>query len=144
MTVNSGKISATKAPLDTCTIRATKTLLVVTDLGLLTYWILTAIGVVSVGKNDVLLAWNWSFLPLDLLAVTAGLAWSLLPTGHRWSASLLLIALALTFTAGLMAISFFALWGSWDPSWWLVNLWLALMPGCLAPAAIRHVSTTSH
>jgi hypothetical protein len=37
-------------------------------------------------------------------------------------------ALALTHAAGLMAISFFVLWGAWDVSWWLVNLWLVFMP----------------
>ena len=102
--------------------------LIVTDLGLLAYWTLTTIGVISVGTGDVLLTWNWSFLPLDLFAVTAGLTWSLLPTGHRWSAPLFLCALTLTFSAGLLAVSFFALWGTWALSWWLVNLWLMLMP----------------
>jgi len=27
-----------------------------------------------------------------------------------------------------LAVSFFALWGAWALSWWLVNLWLMLMP----------------
>ena len=119
---------ATAALLDACTQRAAKGLLVVTDLGLLAYWTLTAAGVISVGTGDVLLAWNWSFLPLDLFAVTTGLAWSLLPIRHRWSTPLFLCALTLTFSAGLLAVSFFALWGAWALSWWLVNLWLMLMP----------------
>ena len=91
---------------------------------------LQRLGAISVG-TDVLLVWNWSFLPLDLLAVTAGLTWSLLPTGHRWSTPLFLCALTLTFSAGLLAVSFFALWGAWTLSWWLVNLWLMLMPAGL-------------
>ena len=118
----------TAALLNACTKHAAKGLLVVTDLGLLAYWTLTAAGVISVGTGDVLLAWNWSFLPLDLVAVTTGLTWSLLPIRHRGSTPLFLCALALTFSAGLLAISFFALWGTWAPSWWLVNLWLTLMP----------------
>ena len=28
----------------------------------------------------------------------------------------------------LLAVSFFAPWGTWALSWWLVNLWLMLMP----------------
>lgn len=92
---------------------------------------LQRLGAISVGTGDVLLAWNWSFLPLDLFAVTAGLTWSLLPTGHRWSTPLFLCALTLTFSAGLLAVSFFALWGTWALSWWLVNLWLMLMPAGL-------------
>jgi hypothetical protein len=114
-----------------------KSLLVVTDVGLLVYWGLTAVGVLSVGSDPRLVAWNWSFLPLDLLAVAAGLIWSALPRGHRWSGPAFAAALALTHAAGLMALSFFALWGSWDASWWLINLWLALMPVGLAAASLR-------
>lgn len=109
-----------------------KILLAGTDLGLLGYWILTIIGFISVGKDPLLLAWNWSFVPLDALAITVGLVWSALPKQHRWSAPLLIIALVLTHAAGLMAISFFALWGTWNLSWWLVNLWLMVMPLVMA------------
>ena len=121
----------TAALLDACTQRAAKGLLVVTDLGLLAYWTLTATGVISVGTGDVLLAWNWSFLPLDLFAVTTGLTWSLLSIRHRWSTPLL-------------AVSFFALWGTWAPSWWLVNLWLILMPvGLLLTSTLCYHRTAS-
>jgi len=65
-----------------------KLLLATTDIGLLCYWILTAIGLISVGKDPLLLAWNWSFVPLDALAIAAGLLWSALPKGHRWSLQL--------------------------------------------------------
>lgn len=113
-----------------------KILFVITDVGLLVYWTLTAIGVVSVGSDAQLVAWNWSFLPLDLLAVAAGLAWSLLPRGHRWARPVLAVALALTHAAGLMALSFFVLWGAWDWSWWVINLWLALMPAGILIATV--------
>jgi len=93
MTTTSGKTPVTSALLGGCAQRTAKAFLIVTDLGLLAYWTLTAVGVISVGTGDVLLAWNWSFLPLDLFAVTAGLTWSLLPTGHRWSTPLFLCAL---------------------------------------------------
>lgn len=109
-----------------------KSLLVVTDVGLLGYWVLSAVGVISVGGDATLHAWNWSFLPLDLLAIALGLAWSLLPKNHPWNMSVLVAALALTHAAGLMAISFFAQWGSWGPSWWVVNLWFMLLPMGLA------------
>lgn len=109
-----------------------KTVFVITDVGLAVYWILTAAGVVSVGGGSVLAAWNASFLPLDALAIAAGLIWSVLPADHRWATPLLAVALALTHAAGLMAISFFVLWGQWDLSWWLVNLWLMTMPVVVA------------
>ncbi len=116
-------------------MKTRRTFLVLTDLGLLGYWVLTALGIISVGEGDWINAWNWSFLPLDLLAIAAGLTWSLLPQQHRWATPAYATALALTHAAGLMAISFFVLYGTWDTSWWLVNLWLALMPIGLALAA---------
>lgn len=114
-----------------------KAVLVITDVGLIAYWALTAAGTVSVGDDVFLEAWNWSFLPLDGLAIATGLAWSLLPARHRWAAPMLAAGLALTHAAGLMAVSFFLLWGTWDPSWWLVNLWLTLMPVGIAAASVR-------
>ena len=117
----------------------TKAFLVVTDVGLAAYWILTAIGVISVGHDGWITAWNWSFLPLDALAIIAGLLWSTLPRDHPWAAAMFAVALALTHAAGLMAISFFVLWGDWDASWWLVNLWLMCMPiGLAICAALRN------
>lgn len=113
-----------------------KALLVITDLGLTAYWALTAVGIVSVGKDAWLTAWSWSFLPLDALAILAGLTWSLLPGNHPLSAPMFAVALALTLAAGIMALSFFLLWGTWDISWWLVNLWLTLMPIGIALATL--------
>lgn len=95
------------------------------------------------GGDEVLHAWNWSFVPLDVLAISAGLTWSLLPQQHRLSTPLFATALALTHAAGLMAVSFFALWGSWDASWWLVNLWLVLMPIALAAISLARRSNSS-
>lgn len=116
-----------------------KALLVITDLGLTAYWALTAIGFISVGDDAWLKAWNWSFFPLDALAILAGLAWSLLPKGHRWAVPLYATALTLTHAAGIMAISFFFLWGTWDASWWIINLWLMLMPIGLALASLKPI-----
>jgi hypothetical protein len=106
----------------------TKPLLVVTDVGLIVYWAATALGTISVGKGEVLQAWNWSFLPLDLAAAASGLVWSFLPRANPYRRAVLTISLTLTHTAGLMAIAFFVLWGSWDWTWWAPNLWLALLP----------------
>lgn len=114
-----------------------KTVLVVTDVGLVIYWTLTATGLISVGGGAMLSAWNWSFLPLDVLAAATGLVWSVLPKNHPFAGVLFGIALGLTHAAGLVALSFFALWGEWDASWWIVNLWLALVPIGLAISALR-------
>lgn len=106
----------------------TKPLLVVTDLGLVVYWVATALGLVSVGKGEVLQAWNWSFLPLDLAAAASGLVWSALARSHPYRSVVLTVSLTLTHTAGLMALAFFVQWGAWDWTWWAPNLWLAFLP----------------
>ena len=38
------------------------------------------------------------------------------------------MSLSLTFCAGLMAISFWAIRGDFDPTWWGVNLALMIWP----------------
>lgn len=102
-----------------------------TDLALLVYWTLSATHVISVGEGAVLEAWNWSFLPLDLAAAGTGLAWSL-AANRRWAPHLLTVSLTLTGASGLMALSFFALWGEWDASWWIANAWLLAVPTVVA------------
>lgn len=39
-------------------MRTRKTFLVITDLGLIAYWALTAAGIISVGNDDFIVAWN--------------------------------------------------------------------------------------
>ncbi|MBY0303970.1 MAG: YvaD family protein [Sphingomonas sp.] len=68
-------------------------------------------------------AWNWSFAPLDLAFALTGLLAVRIArrSDPRWR-PVALISLALTFCAGLMAISYWALTGDFDPAWWLPNL----------------------
>lgn len=53
--------------------------LLLTDLGFLTYWAVTAAGLLPGSwlfkdyDNPIIAAWNWSFAPLDLLASAVGL-----------------------------------------------------------------------
>jgi hypothetical protein len=117
-----------------------KTCLLVTDLGFLAYWSVTAlaaVGVLAVPQDWLLkayheprvIAWNWSFMPLDVALSIAGL------TALRWRAKdkpgwkpLLTISLALTFCAGLLAISYWAILREFDWVWWGMNLFLMLWP----------------
>jgi len=75
------------------------------------------------------MAWNWSFFPLDILLSATGL-WALHRErrGHGdwriWSA----VSMTLTVCAGLMAISYWVLVGDFDVSWWAPNLFLMLWP----------------
>lgn len=107
-----------------------KALILLTDLGLVGYWVMVASGArrVGAGPGDVLTAWHMAFLPLDALAVLAGVVWLLLPRAHRLHDPMLILTLALTHASGLMEVVFFLQWGSWEASLWLSNLWLMLMP----------------
>ena len=115
-------------------------LMLVTDIGLLTYWSLTALAAAGVivfppdwlfsdYHNDLVFAWNCSFFPLDVLLSVAGLA-SVHLAGRkdaRWQ-HYAIISLSLTACAGLMAISFWVIRGEFDPVWWGFNLYLILWP----------------
>ena len=89
------------------------------------------------------MAWNWSFAPLDLLASACGL-WAL-RLARRQDArtyTVLIVALALTFWAGLQAISFWAIRGDFELGWWLPNLFL-LYPLWFLPALLGLRSTAA-
>lgn len=84
------------------------------------------------------MAWNWSFLPLDLLVSATGLTgvWLHKNGDRRWR-GLVLISLVLTSCAGLQAISFWAIRGELDLTWWLPNLFLLLYPPFFVPGLLR-------
>ncbi|MFE3261835.1 DUF5360 family protein [Nocardia sp. NPDC059091] len=98
-----------------------------TDLGFLTYWIGTALGVLSVGSDHLLQQWNWSFLGLDLAAIGLGLAGLAARSGAR-SLPVTTVSLSLTSAAGLMALNFYVLRGDYELAWWIPNLWLFGFP----------------
>jgi hypothetical protein len=109
-----------------------------TDLGFLGYWILTVAGLVSVGADPLLQAWNWSFVGLDLLAIGTGLvSVGLARRAPVPADGLMLISLTLTAAAGLMALSFYVVRADYDLQWWLPNLWLLLFPTAALVALSR-------
>ena len=75
----------------------------------------------------MVVAWNWSFLPLDLLFAVAGLLARFGPMEGKASGVLAIVSLSLMFCAGLMAVSFWMIQQFYDPFWWGVNLWLVLL-----------------
>lgn len=109
--------------------------LLITDLGFLAYWTITALGVLPADwlfkdyDNPIIQAWNWSFAPLDLLASGLGLAAlaSHRRDDPRWR-GLASASVMLTFCAGFMAISFWTVRQDFDISWWLPNVYLTLWP----------------
>ena len=108
---------------------------IVVDLGFILYWAATAFHVLppeylySDYTNPMLVAWNWSFMPLDLLVSATGLAavyfWQ--KQDRRYQA-LALLSLAFTTASGLQAISYWAIRGEFDWIWWLPNLFLLIYP----------------
>lgn len=108
---------------------------VVVDVGFILYWLVTGLHLLPDAwlykdyQDPVLVAWNWSFLPLDLAVSATGLSSLYLfrREDERWRA-LAIASLALTFASGLTAIAFWAVRGDFDPGWWAPNLFLMLYP----------------
>ncbi len=116
-------------------MRALRPFFLATDLGFVAYWAVTLLGLIPPAllfkdyHDPLLVAWNWSFLPLDLLVSATGLASLALERrgDPRWR-QLALLSLALTFCSGLQAIAFWAIRGDVDAAWWLANGYLLLYP----------------
>lgn len=109
--------------------------LIITDLGFLVYWLVTVLGVLPTAwlfkdyQNPILVSWNWSFAPIDLLASFLGLAALIVAKqgANAWR-QLALMSVTLSFCAGFMAIAFWALRQDFDLWWWLPNLYLTVWP----------------
>ncbi|GAA3400246.1 DUF5360 family protein [Paenibacillus hodogayensis] len=106
-----------------------------TDIGFVLYWAVTFSGLIPESylyldyRNELLVAWNLSFIPLDLIISATGLL--SLHYYHRrnplWS-SLCMTSLLLTSCSGLQAIAFWVIRRDFDIMWWIPNLFLLLYP----------------
>ncbi|MBU3699607.1 MAG: hypothetical protein FGM33_06290 [Candidatus Kapabacteria bacterium] len=113
------------------------------DIGFIVYWFITALHLIPAEfvyndyANPILVNWNWSFFPLDLLVSATGLysIWLSRRKDVRWR-SFALISLVLTSTSGLQAISYWVLAGEFDPTWWTPNLFLLVYPLFFIPRLI--------
>ncbi|MBB4945090.1 hypothetical protein F4556_000625 [Kitasatospora gansuensis] len=129
-------------------LRLTKASMAVTDIGFLLYWAVTLLALVPARyaykdyENPVLSAWNYSFVLLDVAASLTGLAALRLSRrgGQAAALPLMLVSLALTSTAGLQAIAFWALRNDFSLTWWLPNLFLLLFPLPGAVLIIRQLT----
>ncbi|MEM7292573.1 MAG: DUF5360 family protein [Pseudomonadota bacterium] len=121
---------------DSTTIRV---LLTATEVGMLLYWVFAAVvalGMIHVAPahmypdhtNPTVVAWNWSFFPLDVLFAITGLISRFGSVSSNARRSLSTVSLSLMFCAGLMAISFWVIVQFFDPVWWGLNLWLMVLP----------------
>jgi hypothetical protein len=124
-----------------------KPFVLATDVGFLLYWavslllllvsLLLLLGLEVVPQSwlfkdyddPIVYAWNWSFFPLDMVLSICGLlALRRYSRGDPSWRGLATFSLALTFCAGFMAISFWAIRLDFDPSWWAANLFLTIWP----------------
>lgn len=126
--------------MDAALFARMKPWIVFTDVAMLSYWVITAaqaLGVLDIPgawlfsdyDDPVVVAWNWSFLPLDLLFSASGLgaAW-LHRTGREGWRPLAVASLFFTWCAGFMAISFWLVRGEFDALWWGMNAFLMAWP----------------
>jgi hypothetical protein len=133
--------------IDTMTdpMKKMKPFMLVTDVGLLTYWAVSALVLLGLDivpeaylfkdyHEPIMKAWNWSYFPLDVVLSACGLlslrryrlgdpSWRILAT----------FSLSLTFCAGLMAVSFWTIRLDFDPVWWIPNLFFVMWPCFFLP-----------
>ena len=126
--------------------------LTLTDLGFLGYWTLSGLaqsGVIPIPRawmyahydQPMVVAWNWSFLPLDLAFSILGL--SAVTSARRGSAiwrPLALMSLAFTLAAGGMAVAYWTILREFDVTWFLPNLALLIWPLFYLPALVHELA----
>ena len=123
--------------------------LMITDAAFLLYWLVNGVAVLGFihlppalmygGYGEArVVAWNWSFAPLDLAFSVAGFAaLAAARRGDPMWRTLALISLLLTAVAGGMAVSYWALLREFDPAWFLPNLALLVWPCVFLPRLVR-------
>ncbi|GIP17722.1 hypothetical protein J40TS1_33640 [Paenibacillus montaniterrae] len=124
--------------------KSLKVSMLITDVGFLAYWFIVLMGLLPSEflykdyDNPIMVAWNLSFIPLDLMVSLTGLlSIALFRRKSRAWLPLCIVSLSLTFCAGLQAISFWAIRGDFDIWWWLPNSFLIVYPLIFLPKLIR-------
>lgn len=114
------------------------------DISFILYWIITAYELIPAEylyndyTNEILVNWNWSFLPLDFLVSATGFySIYLFDKGDASWKNVAIISLAFTSASGLQAISYWTLAGDFDLSWWIPNLFLLIYPIFYLPRLIK-------
>ncbi len=120
--------------------RALRWSLSITDILFIAYWILALADLVGLLRLPTelmyaghdqprVVAWNWSFFPLDLAFSATGL-WAVRAArqGRAIWRPLALVSLTLTMVAGGMAVGYWTILREFDPAWYLPNLLLLIWP----------------
>jgi hypothetical protein len=116
-------------------MRQLKKFFLITDVGFVIYWLITILNLIPEEylfkdyKDPLLVAWNWSFFPLDMLISFTGFySIYLYQKKQKNWVFMALISLVLTFCSGLQAIAFWIMRADFDLSWWIPNLFLMIYP----------------
>jgi len=107
----------------------------VVDIAFILYWTITYFHLLPPAllyrdyTNPILVDWNWSFFPIDMLISASGLLSIQLyrSKSKKW-VLFALVSLLLTLCSGLMAISFWIFHKDFDWGWWIPNLFLLFYP----------------
>lgn len=120
--------------------------MLITDIGFLAYWLIVLMGLLPSEflykdyDNPIMVAWNLSFIPLDLMvSITGLLSIALFRKKSNTWLPLSIVSLSLTFCAGLQAISFWAIRGDFDIWWWFPNSFLIVYPLIFLPKLIKSI-----
>ena len=116
----------------------------VVDIGFIAYWTITAFHLIpdeylyNDYTNPILINWNWSFFPLDIVVSITGLSSIYLYKrgNNKWKV-VALISLLLTSVSGLQAVSYWAVSHEFDLTWWVPNLFLLIYPLFFIPKIVR-------
>jgi hypothetical protein len=135
--------------------RGLKISLSVTDIAFLLYWAVAALdtsGLIHLPSDWLypnahdprVVAWNWSFFPLDVAFSVTGL-WAVRASalGDATWRPLALISLILTMVAGGMACGYWLLIGEIDAVWFGMNLLLIMWPILFLPRLVCDLSLYS-
>jgi succinate dehydrogenase hydrophobic anchor subunit len=115
-----------------------KLITTITEVLMVLYWILAAALVLNLVRidpslmysdhqNPLVVAWNWSFFPIDIAFAGMGLfaKYGNVSGGRKFK--LEISAATLMICAGLMAISYWVITGDFNLTWWVVNIWLVVL-----------------
>ena len=124
-------------------MRTMKVLMLGTDIGFVLYWLITVFHLIPAEllfrdyTNPILVHWNWSFLPLDLLISATGLTalWLYRKQNPVWRIPAI-VSLTLTSVSGLQAIAFWLFAQDFNMTWWAPNLFLLLYPLFFLPRLV--------
>ncbi|OAB34870.1 hypothetical protein PMSD_14015 [Paenibacillus macquariensis subsp. defensor] len=116
-------------------MRRLKPFFLMTDIGFIVYWIVTYFHIIPTSwafkdyDNPIIVAWNWSFFPLDIMISLTGLYSLYLYNKQRSTWQIFaFISLVLTFCSGLQAIAYWSFIKEFDITWWVFNLYLMIYP----------------